>query len=53
MWSFPSWADPNLIANPDFETACDVITFYDASLGDPLLGTPTSSGTCRGRRSRS
>lgn len=37
MWSYPSY-DPNLIANPDFETARDVLTFYDAAPGDPLLG---------------
>ncbi len=37
MWSYPSY-DPNLIANPDFEAARDVLTFYNASPGDPLLG---------------
>ena len=37
MWSYPSY-DPNLIANPDFDTARDVITFLEASPGDPLLG---------------
>jgi penicillin-binding protein A len=37
MWSSPSY-DPNLVANPDFNTARDVLTFLDASPGDPLLG---------------
>ena len=36
MWSYPSY-DPNLIANPDFDEAQAVITFLDASPGDPLL----------------
>ena len=37
MWSFPSY-DPNLIADQDFEAARAVLTFYNASPGDPLLG---------------
>ena len=36
MWSYPSY-DPNLIANPDFEAARDVINFYENYPGDPLL----------------
>ncbi len=36
MWSYPSY-DPNLIANPVFDEAQAVITFYDAAPGDPLL----------------
>jgi len=36
MWSYPSY-DPNLVANPNFEEAQAVITFLDASPGDPLL----------------
>jgi peptidoglycan glycosyltransferase len=36
MWSYPSY-DPNLIADPDFDTASDVLTFYDAQAGNPLL----------------
>ena len=37
MWSYPSY-DPNLVTNPDFDTARDVITFLEAFPGDPLLG---------------
>jgi penicillin-binding protein A len=36
MWSFPSY-DPNLVVNPDFDAARDVLTFLQASPGDPLL----------------
>jgi peptidoglycan glycosyltransferase len=37
MWSYPSY-DPNLVTDPDFARARDVLTFLDASPGDPLLG---------------
>ena len=37
MWSFPSY-DPNLVADQDFEAARAVLTFYNASPADPLLG---------------
>ena len=36
MWSYPTY-DPNLVANPDFEAARDVLTVLQASPGDPLL----------------
>lgn len=36
MWSYPSF-DPNLIADPDFDRAKDVLTFYEAQQGNPLL----------------
>ena len=36
MWSYPSY-DPNLVVNPDFDAARDVLTFLQASPGDPLL----------------
>ena len=37
MWSFPSY-NPNQVADPDFDTARDVLTFLQALPGDPLLG---------------
>ncbi len=36
MWSYPSY-DPNLVVDPDFDTASDVIQFLTNSPGDPLL----------------
>lgn len=36
MWSYPSY-DPNLVVDPNFDTARDVITFLTNSPGDPLL----------------
>ena len=36
MWSWPTF-DPNLIADPDFDRARDVINLYQAAPGDPLL----------------
>lgn len=36
MWSYPSF-DPNLVVNPDFQAAGDVLAWLDASPGDPLL----------------
>ncbi len=36
MWSYPSY-DPNLVANPDFDAARDVLTFLQAAPSDPLL----------------
>ncbi len=36
MWSFPSY-DPNLVVNPDFDAAADVLTLLNAAPGDPLL----------------
>ena len=36
MWSYPSY-DPNLVANPDFDEARDVLTFLENYPGDPLL----------------
>jgi peptidoglycan glycosyltransferase len=36
MWSYPSY-DPNLVVDPDFDTAGDVIEFLTNSPGDPLL----------------
>ena len=36
MWSYPSY-DPNLVANPDFEQARDVLNLLQLAPGDPLL----------------
>ena len=36
MWSYPSY-DPNLVANPDFDAASDVLTFLRRRPGKPLL----------------
>jgi peptidoglycan glycosyltransferase len=36
MWSYPTF-DPNLVANPDFDQARDVINLLQAAPGDPLL----------------
>jgi peptidoglycan glycosyltransferase len=36
MWSYPSY-NPNQIADPDFDTARDVLTFLNANPADPLL----------------
>jgi len=36
MWSYPSY-DPNQVVDPDFDRAGDVLTFLQASPGDPLL----------------
>ncbi|MET0144344.1 MAG: penicillin-binding protein 2 [Ilumatobacteraceae bacterium] len=36
MWSYPTF-DPNLIADPDFDTARNYIDFYQQYPGDPLL----------------
>ncbi len=35
MWSYPSY-DPNLIVNPDFDEAGDVLTFLQEAPGNPL-----------------
>jgi peptidoglycan glycosyltransferase len=37
MWSYPSY-DPNLVADQNFDTARDVLTFLNAAPTDPLLG---------------
>ena len=36
MWSYPSF-DPNLVADPDYETAFDYVTELQADERDPLL----------------